>query len=468
MPFGSTVQSSAELQIRGFETVRITTTMGRKKSVKQPSSGIEPANPEIELNPGDGPAQPESERLPAEANPEPVADAAQAQEEANATNKSEVAVKEVPQEEEDVPGRLFSREVNPLPPAKPTEGLTTGEARVAKLLAGGVRKGKQAAAPIKRLDDKNDLSGSVGRRVSTTTQAASAQASKVDEKFGISNKLRVAAEPIRGINEQYKLLEKAQGAMWGAHAGAKVLGAKAMDTAAGSKAASWMSWGKTKIERTLAATQDNLTAVEKLTDADLPASAAGMSTADLETMHAQFKEFDVDGDGVLSEAEFQACLGVLGEGAGQELMRTLFRAFDRDGSGTIEFSEFVVALSILTGDMAEEKFEFAFNMMDVDGSGFISVNELSDLALTMFRAVQGLQRAGRCPAEKKKIRLHAVAALDACCSLTEEVVRDYAKTFFAFVDNDGSGKISFQAYLTLALALAYRAASMPDTCPAHV
>ena len=64
--------------------------------------------------------------------------------------------------------------------------------------------------------------------------------------------------------------------------------------------------------------------------------------------------------------------------------------------------------------------------------------------------------------------MHAVAALDACCSLTEEVVRDYAKTFFAFVDNDGSGKISFQAYLTLALALAYRAASMPDTCPAHV
>ena len=63
--------------------------------------------------------------------------------------------------------------------------------------------------------------------------------------------------------------------------------------------------------------------------------------------------------------------------------------------------------------------------MDANESGFVTIAELTCLALTMFRVLQGLQFTG---------------------GMTEELVREYARGMFELLDVDKSGSVTYQDY----------------------
>jgi calcium-binding protein CML len=57
-------------------------------------------------------------------------------------------------------------------------------------------------------------------------------------------------------------------------------------------------------------------------------------------LRRKFDEFDTDGDGVISEAEFTALVAALGVRFDANQTLTAFMAIDVDGNGSIEFGEF--------------------------------------------------------------------------------------------------------------------------------
>ena len=59
-----------------------------------------------------------------------------------------------------------------------------------------------------------------------------------------------------------------------------------------------------------------------------------------------FREWDDDGDGLVSKKEFRNAIAALGYDAPREDVDAVFKAFDADGSGVIEYSELKAALGL--------------------------------------------------------------------------------------------------------------------------
>ena len=64
-----------------------------------------------------------------------------------------------------------------------------------------------------------------------------------------------------------------------------------------------------------------------------------------------FRDWDVDGNGLVEPAEFREAIATLGYAASRADVDALFAEMDRDGSGTLEFGEISRALR----KKAEEK-----------------------------------------------------------------------------------------------------------------
>jgi Ca2+-binding EF-hand superfamily protein len=66
----------------------------------------------------------------------------------------------------------------------------------------------------------------------------------------------------------------------------------------------------------------------------------GAMTETADELRGKFDEFDIDGDGAISEAEFTTLVAALGVGFDAGRVYTAFMAIDVDGNGRIEFGEF--------------------------------------------------------------------------------------------------------------------------------
>jgi calcium-dependent protein kinase len=94
-----------------------------------------------------------------------------------------------------------------------------------------------------------------------------------------------------------------------------------------------------------------------------------------------FKNFDENGDGVLSYEEFTIGYTKLyGKALSNLEMAKLIEEIDTDKSGKIEFNEFLTATFSKSKNLNEENLREAFNKFDTDNSGKLSIQEL----LTLF------------------------------------------------------------------------------------
>lgn len=93
-----------------------------------------------------------------------------------------------------------------------------------------------------------------------------------------------------------------------------------------------------------------------------------------------FKNFDENGDGVLSYEEFTIGYTKLyGKALSNLEMAKLIEEIDTDKSGKIEFNEFLTATFSKSKNLNEENLKEAFSKFDTDNSGKLSVHELLSL-----------------------------------------------------------------------------------------
>lgn len=79
------------------------------------------------------------------------------------------------------------------------------------------------------------------------------------------------------------------------------------------------------------------------------------SPEDLEEMRLQFKQMDVDGDGVLSKEEITDGIKDTGVILTKKQIDEIFLYHDKDGSGCIDYNEFIIILADKSKYQKEEK-----------------------------------------------------------------------------------------------------------------
>lgn len=90
-----------------------------------------------------------------------------------------------------------------------------------------------------------------------------------------------------------------------------------------------------------------------------------------------FKEFDKNGDGVLSYDEFKTgYIAMYGKGLQGMELETIISQIDKDGSGKIEYEEFLTATINNSNIINDQNLRAAFVKFDRDGSGKLSIDEL--------------------------------------------------------------------------------------------
>merc|ERR1711974_79909 len=92
-----------------------------------------------------------------------------------------------------------------------------------------------------------------------------------------------------------------------------------------------------------------------------------------------FRNWDQNGDGVVSVEEFRQGLEKLGGSKalqGKEDIEDLMRHVDSDGSGCLEYTEFVAATMDQRLHAKRDVAMRAFQMLDLDGDGKITKEEL--------------------------------------------------------------------------------------------
>ncbi|XXG57510.1 hypothetical protein AAC387_Pa03g4644 [Persea americana] len=129
-----------------------------------------------------------------------------------------------------------------------------------------------------------------------------------------------------------------------------------------------------------------------------------------------FHYFDVDGDGKISPAELQSCMGTLGEELSAADAEAVVQSADTDGDGLLGIEDFVRLMEVEEEERKRDLRE-AFGMYEMEGSGCITPKSLKRM----------LSRLG----EKKT---------------TEE-----CKFMITQFDLDGDGVLSFEEFKVMML-----------------
>ena len=95
------------------------------------------------------------------------------------------------------------------------------------------------------------------------------------------------------------------------------------------------------------------------------------TSEEIRSLHAQFKKFDQDGNGVILKSEFVDTMKSLGY-IDEESVDDLFCKLDVFSDGSIQYTEFIAAILEMKGDIADDKIFEVFNQFDVDRSGHIT------------------------------------------------------------------------------------------------
>ena len=90
-----------------------------------------------------------------------------------------------------------------------------------------------------------------------------------------------------------------------------------------------------------------------------------------------FRQFDTNGDGVLSKQEvMEGYKAYLGDMEAEKEAERIMQEVDLDKSGTIDYNEFILAALNRQKVLNKEKLEATFKMFDKDGNGKISADEI--------------------------------------------------------------------------------------------
>lgn len=125
---------------------------------------------------------------------------------------------------------------------------------------------------------------------------------------------------------------------------------------------------------TLTNALQSFTAQNKLRKAVGKALACRMAQPDKEALHKIFKQFDVNGDGVLSPEEIVAMMKSVG--IGEQEAKHMAKELDDDGSGGIDINE-MAHVHALAQTKANDK--QLFKMFDKDGDGQVTAAEILEV-----------------------------------------------------------------------------------------
>lgn len=93
-----------------------------------------------------------------------------------------------------------------------------------------------------------------------------------------------------------------------------------------------------------------------------------------------FRQFDTNGDGVLSKQEvMEGYKAYLGDLEAEKEAERIMQEVDLDKSGTIDYNEFILAALNRQKVLNKEKLEATFKMFDKDGNGKISADEIRSI-----------------------------------------------------------------------------------------
>ena len=96
-------------------------------------------------------------------------------------------------------------------------------------------------------------------------------------------------------------------------------------------------------------------------------------------LEKQFKEWDTNGDGVLSREEiingYKKAYGKVDENE----IDNMIKSIDLDGNGVIDYNEFLVCSMNKEKILRNDNLRICFNEFDTDHSGKISIDEISVL-----------------------------------------------------------------------------------------
>jgi calcium-dependent protein kinase len=101
-----------------------------------------------------------------------------------------------------------------------------------------------------------------------------------------------------------------------------------------------------------------------------------------------FKEFDKNGDGVLSREEIlEGYKRFMNDADAEAEVNRIMEQVDIDKSGFIDYTEFVAASVDRKKLTSKEKLETAFKLFDKDSSGSISASEIKEVFGSAFANV---------------------------------------------------------------------------------
>ena len=96
-----------------------------------------------------------------------------------------------------------------------------------------------------------------------------------------------------------------------------------------------------------------------------------------ELLKKRFKQFDLDGNCLISQEEFKNVLfNIYGEYNAELLTKKIFPLINVNGSGEISYNEFITALIDNRKIVTLDKLEKAFKLFDKDNSGKLSIKEI--------------------------------------------------------------------------------------------